>query len=78
MDSKNKKEDWDLFKEKEFYIKQLKECRKDIQNLEFDTNEEDLSILHGYCNIMSAYILEIYALNHKIKENRDDNRKHVR
>ena len=74
MDNKNKIEIWDLFKKKDFYMRQLEECRKDIQNLDFATSEEELSILHGYCNIMSAYILEIYALNHKIKENKNDNR----
>lgn len=74
MDSKNKKEDWDLFKEKEFFIGELEECVKDIQRLNFSVDEEELSILHGYCNIMSAYILEIYALNHKIKEIQDANR----
>ena len=74
MDSKNKKEDWDLFKEKEFFIGELEECVKDIQRLNFSVDEEDLSILHGYCNIMSAYILKIYALNHQIKEIQDANR----
>lgn len=72
MGNKNKTEIWDLFKKKDFYMKQLDDCRKDIQNLDFATSEEELSILHGYCNIMSAYILEIYALNHKIKEAQND------
>lgn len=74
MGNKNKIEIWDLFKKKDFYMRQLEECRKDIQNLDFATSEEELSILHGYCNIMSAYILEIYALNHQIKEIQDANR----
>lgn len=67
MDNKNKVEIWDLFKEKDFFMRQLEDCREDIQKLDFAKSEEELSILHGYCNIMSAYILEIYALNKKIK-----------
>ena len=68
MAKKNKLELWDLFQEKDWYMEQLEECRQDIGKLTFSTEEEDLSILHGYCNIMSAYILKIYALNERIKE----------
>ena len=74
MDNKNKVEIWDLFKKKDFFMRQLEDCREDIQNLDFATSEEELSILHGYCNIMSAYILEIYALNKKIKAIQNNSR----
>ena len=72
MEKKNRVELWDVFKEKDFCMEQILGCLQDITKLQVTQEKEDLSILHGYCNLISAYIVKIYDIDEKIKELQND------